>query len=163
MDAIDHRIVQLLQIDGRATQLELAREVGLSQPAVAERIRKLEEGGVIKGYTARINAAELGKDITAFIGVKIEHPKHFEGFAKRVLAINDVLECHRVAGEDSYMLKVKTENTRALDELLVETLRTIPGVTQTQTIIVLASIKEDSRIFVPDNLLGNEPAKRKSR
>lgn len=163
MDAIDHRIVQALQIDGRATQLELAREVGLSQPAVAERIRKLEERGVIKGYTARVDAEQLGMDITAFVGVKIEHPKYFEGFAKRVLARGDVLECHRVAGEDSYLLKVKTRNTRALDELLVETLRTIPGVTQTQTTIVLASIKEETRIHVPEEMLGTEPQKRRDR
>lgn len=163
VDTIDHRIVQRLQVDGRATQLELAREVGLSQPAVAERIRKLEEHGVIKGYAARVDAAQLGKDVTAYIGVKIEHPKHFEGFARRVLSLEDILECHRVAGEDSYLLKVKTANTRALDELLVETLRTIPGVTQTQTTIVLASIKEETRIHVPRELLEEEPAKRRNR
>lgn len=163
MDAIDHRIVQRLQVDGRATQLELAREVGLSQPAVAERVRKLEESGVLRGYTAKVDAGLLGKDITAFVGVKIEHPKHFEGFARTVLAHEDVLECHRVAGEDSYLLKVKTRNTRALDELLVETLRTIPGVTQTQTTIVLASIKEETRIFVPAEMLGEAPERRKKR
>ena len=73
----------MLQRDGRATQLEISRAVGLSQPAVAERIRKLEERGVITGYTARVDATKLGKDITAFIGVSIEHPKYFEGFARK--------------------------------------------------------------------------------
>jgi Lrp/AsnC family transcriptional regulator, leucine-responsive regulatory protein len=153
MDAVDQRLVQALQQDGRATQLELAREVGLSQPAVAERIRKLEERGIILGYAARVDASHLGKDVTAFIGVSIEHPKYFEGFAKRVLSLRDVLECHRVAGQDSYLLKVKTENTRSLDALLVETLRTIPGVTRTHTTIVLTSIKEETRVFVPEGLL----------
>ncbi|MEZ4301801.1 MAG: Lrp/AsnC family transcriptional regulator [Polyangiaceae bacterium] len=163
MDAVDHRLVQLLQADGRATQLELAREVGLSQPAVAERIRKLEERGVLLGYTARVDAGALGKDITAFIGVTIEHPRYFDGFARKVLELSDVLECHRVAGEDSYLLKVKTTNTRALDDLLVETLRTIPGVTQTQTTIVLASIKEETRILVPEEMLGTPLKKKKGR
>ncbi len=148
LDATDHIIVQRLQADGRATQLELAQAVGLSQPAVAERIRKLEQRGVIVGYTARVDAAMLGKDITAFIGVAIDHPRHFDAFAEIVLALDDVLECHRVAGEDSYLLKVKTQNTGTLDALLVGTLRTIPGVTRTDTTIVLASIKEESRIFV---------------
>ncbi len=148
MDALDHRIIDLLQRDGRATQLEISRTVGLSQPAVAERIRKLEERGVITGYTARVDAALLGKDITAFIGVSIEHPKYFEGFAKKVLALPDVLECHRVAGNDSYILKVRTENTKTLDKLLVETLRTISGVTRTHTTIVLSSIKEETHIHV---------------
>jgi Lrp/AsnC family leucine-responsive transcriptional regulator len=148
MDELDYRIVDLLQRDGRATQLELSRAVGLSQPAVAERIRKLEEREVITGYTARVDATKLGKDITAFIGVSIEHPKYFEGFAKKVLAMPEVLEAHRVAGQDSYLLKVRTSNTRTLDGLLVETLRTISGVTRTHTTIVLTSIKEETYIHV---------------
>ena len=156
MDALDHQIVDLLQRNGRATQLELSRAVGLSQPAVAERIRKLEERGVITGYTARVDAAKLGKDITAFIGLSIEHPKYFEGFARKVQSLPDVLECHRVAGQDSYILKVKTENTKTLDTLLVETLRTISGVTRTHTTIVLSSIKEESHVHVAPELLKGE-------
>jgi Lrp/AsnC family leucine-responsive transcriptional regulator len=144
MDHADSRIVDLLQRNARTTQSELARAVGLSQPAVAERIRKLEERGVITGYAARVDATKLGIDVAAFIGVGIEHPKFFEGFTKKVKDLDEVLECHRVAGEDSYLLKVKTRNTRTLDHLLVEVLRTIPGVTRTQTTIVLASIKEDT-------------------
>lgn len=146
MDATDLRLLDLLQSNGRATQLELAKAVGLSQPAVAERIRKLEERGVITGYAARVDAVQLGVDITAFIGVGIEHPKFFDGFAKKVKNLDEVLECHRVVGEDSYVLKVKTRNTRTLDRLLVEVLRTIPGVTRTHTTIVLASIKEESHV-----------------
>lgn len=153
MDALDYRIVDMLQRDGRATQLELSRAVGLSQPAVAERIRKLEERGVITGYVARVDASKLGKDITAFIGVNIEHPKYFEGFAKKVMALPEVLEAHRVAGQDSYILKVKTANTRTLDQLLVETLRTISGVTRTHTTIVLTSIKEETLVSVPPEQL----------
>ncbi len=146
MDDADRRIVDLLQRNARTTQSELARAVGLSQPAVAERIRKLEERGVITGYSARVDAAELGVDVTAFIGVGIEHPKFFDGFTKKVQHLDEVLECHRVAGEDSYLLKVKTRNTRTLDRLLVEVLRTIPGVTRTHTTIVLRSIKEETLV-----------------
>src|SRR5687768_6036071 len=98
MDLTDHQLLQLLQEDGRATQLELARKVGLSQPAVAERIRKLEDRGILRGYAAQVDATALGKDVTAFIGVSIEHPKFFEGFAKAVDSLEDVLEAHRVAG-----------------------------------------------------------------
>jgi Lrp/AsnC family transcriptional regulator, leucine-responsive regulatory protein len=156
LDYLDHRILNLLQQEGRATQLELSRTVGLSQPAVAERIRKLEERGVIIGYTARVDATKLGKDITAFIGVTIEHPKYFEGFARKVLALPEVLEAHRVAGQDSYLLKVKTENTRTLDELLAQTLRTIAGVTRTHTTIVLSSVKEETHVLVSPDLLKGE-------
>lgn len=153
MDWIDHRLVQALQGDGRATQLELSKQVKLSQPATAERIRKLEEAGVITGYTARVDASKLGKDVTAFVGVSIEHPKYFEQFTKKVLNLDEVLECHRVAGADSYLLKVKTATTGTLDALLVETLRTIPGVTRTHTTIVLSSVKEETRVHVPNALL----------
>lgn len=156
MDTTDYHIVDMLQKDGRATQLELARAVGLSQPATAERIRKLESSGVITGYTARVDATKLGKDITAFIGVTIEHPKFFENFAKKVLELPEILEAHRVAGQDSYILKVKTSNTKSLDLLLVETLRTIEGVTRTHTTIVLTSIKEETHVHVsPEHLRGD--------
>ena len=157
MDATDHHLVQLLQADGRATQLQLAKEIGLSQPATAERIRKLEESGVITGYAARVDASKLGKDVTAYVGVGVEHPKYFEGFAKKVLAMPEVLECHRVAGQDSYLLKVKTTNTGTLDSLLVETLRTIAGVTRTFTTIVLSSVKEETRVHVAPSLLEDTP------
>jgi Lrp/AsnC family leucine-responsive transcriptional regulator len=146
MDATDRKIVDLLQSDGRATQQEIARKVGLSQPSVADRIRKLEEAKVIVGYTARVDPRALGHDITAFIGVSIEHPKHFETFARRVLAMPEVLECHRVAGTESYLLKVRTRTTGTLDRLLVGELRVIPGVSSTQTTIVLASVKESSHV-----------------
>lgn len=155
MDAADLRIVDLLQRNARKTQSEIAKEVGLSQPAVAERIRKLEERGVLRGYVARVDARELGADITAFIGVGIEHPKFFDGFEDKVKGLDEVLECHRVAGEDSCLLKVKTKNTRSLDRLLVEVLRTLPGVTRTHTTIVLATIKEETYVAAPQAVKGD--------
>jgi Lrp/AsnC family leucine-responsive transcriptional regulator len=151
MDDTDRRIVDLLQADSRATQQEIAKKVGLSQPSVADRIRKLEEAKVILGYTARVDPRTLGHDITAFIGVLIEHPKYFDTFARRVLAMPDVLECHRVAGPESYLLKVRTRTTSTLDQLLVEQLRVIPGVASTHTTIVLASVKEDAHVRAGDS------------
>jgi Lrp/AsnC family leucine-responsive transcriptional regulator len=149
LDQIDYRLIDLLQRDARATQIELASAVGLSQPSVAERLRKLEEQGMIIGYAAQIDAHQLGKDITAFIGVTIEHPRFNDGFAKKVLAMAEVLECHRVAGEFTYLLKVKTENTGSLDRFIAELLRTIPGVTRSHTTIALASIKETTYVEPP--------------
>src|SRR5215475_10410312 len=142
LDQIDYKLIDLLQEDGRMTQLELAAGVGMSQPAVAERMRKLENEQVITGYTARVNGRKLGKDITAFVGVRIEHPKYNAGFAKRILDLPDVLECHRITGPDSYLLKVVTENTESLDLLISDLLRQIPGVTRTLTSIVTSSIRE---------------------
>ncbi|MGZ3461615.1 MAG: Lrp/AsnC family transcriptional regulator, partial [Archangium sp.] len=98
------------------------------------------------GYTAKVDPRKLGKDITAFIGVAIEHPRYFEAFAKKVMGLDEVLECHRIAGQDSYLLKVRTENTGTLDRLLTEELRTLPGVTRTHTTIVLCSVKEETHV-----------------
>lgn len=142
LDTIDYKLIQILQTNARTTQLELAAAVGLSQPAVAERMRKLEQEGIIIGYAAHIDARRLGKDITAFIGVCISHPKFNRAFAKKIFTLPEVLECHHVTGQDSYLLKVKTENTEKLDELISIKLRTIPGVTRTQTTIVMSSVKE---------------------
>ena len=128
------------------TQLEMAALVGLSQPAVAERMRKLEQEGIVTGYSARVDGKKLGKDIIAFIGVRIEHPRYNEGFGKKILSIPDVLECHRITGPDSYLLKVVTEDTQSLDRLISDLLRHIPGVTRTLTTVVTSSIKEGSYI-----------------
>lgn len=148
VDATDLRILDILQRDARATQQEIARRVRLSQPSVADRIHKLEARGVIQAYIAKLDPAQLGKDITAFVGVGISHPKYFEQFGKKILAMPDVLECHRVAGSDSYLLKIRTENTRSLDRLLVEQIRAIPGVYRTETTLVLSSIKEDVALSI---------------
>ncbi|MBI5608925.1 MAG: Lrp/AsnC family transcriptional regulator [Deltaproteobacteria bacterium] len=148
MDVADQLILERLQQDSRITQQELAREVGLAQPTVAERIRKLEHSGVIRGYVAKVDATMLGKEITAFVGVSIEHPRYFDEFTDAVLGMDDVLECHRVAGEDSYLLKVKSATPATLDDLLVGKLRLLPGVTRTYTTIVLRSIKEETLVRV---------------
>jgi Lrp/AsnC family leucine-responsive transcriptional regulator len=160
LNQIDYKIIDLLQRNARMTQSEMAAAVGLSQPAVAERMRKLEQEGVITGYAARVNGRKLGKDITAFIGVGIEHPKHNAEFAKRILALPDVLECHHVTGAVSYLLKVVTENTESLDRLISESLRTIPGVTRTHTTIVMSSVKEGTHI---KPAVGHSKPSRKAR
>ena len=160
-DPIDYKLIDLLQQNARMTQLEMAAAVGLSQPAVAERMRKLEQEGIITGYSARVDGRKLGKDITAFIGVRIEHPKYNSGFGKKVLAIPDVLECHRITGPDSYLLKVVTEDTQSLDSLISDLLRHIPGVTRTLTTVVTSSIKEGSHITPA--AAENPPQGRRSR
>src|ERR1041385_4293724 len=159
LDPIDYKLLDLLQRDGRMTQLEMAAEVGLSQPAVAERMRKLEQEGFILGYVARVDGKKLGKDITAFIGVRIEHPKYNAGFGKKILEVPDVLECHRITGPDSYLLKVVTEDTESLDRLISDLLRHIPGVTRTLTTVVTSSIKEGSHI--KPAAIFDPPARRK--
>jgi Lrp/AsnC family leucine-responsive transcriptional regulator len=146
LDPIDYRILDLLQRDARTTQVQIASEVKLSQPSVADRIKKLDESGTVLGYVARLDPRKVGNDIRAFVGVRIAHPRHHDAFTRRIQQIPEVLECHRVAGLDSYMLKVIARDTEALDELISETLRRLPGVTRTTTTVVLATVKETTAV-----------------
>jgi Lrp/AsnC family leucine-responsive transcriptional regulator len=146
LDPIDYRILDLLQRDARVTQMQIASEVKLSQPSVAERIRKLDASGAVLGYVARLDPRKVGNDIRAFVGVRVAHPRHHDAFTRRVQQIPEVLECHRVAGTDSYMLKVVARGTEALDKLISETLRRLPGVTRTTTTVVLATVKETTAV-----------------
>ena len=159
MDPIDYQILDLLQRDARTTQVQIAERVGLSQPSVADRIRKLDASGVVLAYVARLDPRRMGNDIRAFVGVRISHPRHHDAFTRRIQQIPDVLECHRVAGLDSYLLKVVSKNTQTLDDLISGTLRRIPGVTRTTTTIVLATVKETTVVPLQEELAA--PRRRK--
>jgi Lrp/AsnC family transcriptional regulator, leucine-responsive regulatory protein len=141
LDGIDLRLLDLLQRHGRTSQQELAHAVGLSSPAVGDRVRKLEERGIIRRYTAVVDPRSVGRDVTAFIAVGINGSRHFESFRDRALAHEAVMECHSITGQGSHLLKVRTENTSTLEALLAE-IQVWPGVQWTTTSIVLSTMKE---------------------
>ena len=160
MDTIDYRILDLLQRDSRTTQADIAEAVGLSQPSVAERVRKLEVSGAVAAWVAILDPRRMGNDVRAFIGVRIAHPRYHDGFAKRIQGLPEVLECYRVAGNDTYLLKVVTRTTESLDKLISGTLRRLPGVTRTQTTIALATVKEGTAVPLP---IDDAPAPRRKK
>ncbi len=141
LDEIDITILSILQHHGRRHLAEIAKEVDLSPPAVMERVKKLESRGIIKGYHALLDAKALGKDIVAFIGVSVGHQRYITAFASHMVRQHDVLECHHVTGEESFILKVKTANTDSLERFLGE-IRSMEGVTRTVTKVVLSTPKE---------------------
>lgn len=128
-----------------SAQHDLAQHVGLSDPAVGERLRKLEERGIIQHFTVVLDPKKLGRDVTAFIAVGINGSRYYPGFQERVAACPEILECHSVTGRGSHLLKIRTASTSALEELLAE-VQSWPGVQWTTTSIVLSTIKETSRI-----------------
>ncbi|QGG46683.1 Lrp/AsnC family transcriptional regulator [Heliorestis convoluta] len=148
-DAVDCRILQHLQRNGRVTQTELASLVGLSSPAVAERIKKLEEKGVIQGFQARLSAKALQLDLTAFVNLRLDHPNCYEGFVERVANCDNILECHKVTGDDGFLLKIRVRDTWELDQLLSSYILTTPGVVHTRTSIALTTQKEESTLPLP--------------
>jgi Lrp/AsnC family leucine-responsive transcriptional regulator len=139
---------------------DIADKVELSTPAVMERVRKLEAGGIIKGYHALIDAKKVGKDIAAFIGVSIGHQRDIDGFAAQMLRYDDVLECHHVTGDESFILKVKSANTGSLEKLLGE-IRSVEGVTRTVTKVVLSTVKESQALKLDAGLAENSHGKKK--
>jgi Lrp/AsnC family leucine-responsive transcriptional regulator len=141
LDQIDLKILFILQNDGRRRLADIADEVDLSAPAVMERVKKLEGSGVIRGYQALLDGKKVGKDITAFIGVSIANQRDIDKFADQMMRYADVLECHHVTGDESFILKVKAANTAALEKLLGE-IRSVKGVSRTVTSIVLSTAKE---------------------
>ena len=160
IDQIDLKILYILQTDGRRRLADIADEVDLSAPAVMERVKKLEASGVIRGYQALIDGKKVGKDITAFIGVSIGNQRDMERFANQMMRYRDVLECHHVTGDESFILKVRLANTAALEKLLAE-IRSVEGVTRTVTKVVLSTAKEGQVLELDSGLAGAPPVKKK--
>lgn len=142
VDEIDFAILRMLADNGRASWAELGASVGLTGPAAADRVRKLEQAGVIGGYSALISPEALGANLTAFIGITVERTEHCPAFLATVRGMEEVAECHHVAGDDSYLLKVRTRGTAGLEHLITEGLKRLPGVVRTRTTIVLSTAKE---------------------
>src|SRR5213594_1389360 len=130
IDVKDRQILGILQVDAKTAQAEIARRVGLSAASVNERIHKLEQAGVIKRYVALLDDQKAGHDITAFIEVFIEHPRHEEKFLTLTRELEQVQECHYVTGEFSCLLKVKVSNRTALRELVLDRLNSLEGIRQ---------------------------------
>ena len=155
LDERDRKILALVQRDGKLAQAEIARRVGLSTAAVNERLRKLENAGVIRRFVAVVDPRSVGMTITAFVEVFIEHPRHEAAFIDRLLELDEVLECHHVTGEFSLLLKVRVRDMDGLQQLLLHELNAREGVRQTRTVMVLSTVKEES--FVPTAATG-EPS-----
>lgn len=148
LDAIDRALLDALQDDCKQPLAKLGERVGLSAPSVLERVRKLEQAGLITGYHAVVDPRLLGLDVGAFIGIGIDHPRSIARFEEAVLAMPEVLECHHVTGRHTLMIKVRTQNTESLHRL-ISALRELPGVARTDTMVVLETQLERQRLVLP--------------
>ncbi|MHC1720631.1 MAG: Lrp/AsnC family transcriptional regulator [Clostridiaceae bacterium] len=142
MDAIDIKIIDVLKENSRSTTSEISKRVNLSMPAVAERIRKMEEANIIEEYTIKVNRDKMNLKLLAFVFVNIDETENVEEFRRAIVQYDSVLECHHVAGEYDYLLKVIVEDTRSLEQFISNILKEIKGVIKSNTIIVLSSQKE---------------------
>ncbi len=150
IDEKDARILEFLQRDGRVTNVELARAVELTPSATLERVRKLEERGLIKGYAALLDPDALGLGLLAFIFLRVEDRDDLwggaESTAEALAALPSVLELHHLAGEDCFLLKVRARDTDDLYRILRDELGRFKTIKSTRTTIVLKSVKESVRL-----------------
>ena len=148
IDSIDNKILEILFEDGRASASMIAEKIGLSVPATADRIKKLQDSGVVLGFRPIIDSKKMGVDITAFITVYSESSKNFEKVVLNAQKNAYVMKCYTTTGDGSHLLLVKVDNTKSLEKLL-RTVQGWPGVTRTQTQIVLSSyIQKDSSTLI---------------
>ncbi len=143
LDEIDINLLEILQDSGRTKRNQLAEKVGLSIPSVSERLRKMEEHGVIRSYVTVVEPRKVGLEVTAFIFLTAESSQYYSGIIERAAAHKEVLECHAITGEGSHLLKIRTQSTASLEGLLSQ-IQAWPGVVNTRTDIVLSSPKESA-------------------
>jgi Lrp/AsnC family leucine-responsive transcriptional regulator len=158
MDKIDAEILQNLQRSGRITNSELAKRVGLSAPSVLERVRKLEESGVIIGYSARIDPEKIGRGTTCFVAVSLalHQQDSIKSFRKEIDAIPEVLECYHITGEEDYLLRVVVRDMQHYRDLLINRLTKIPGVSKLKTMVVLSPLINKTELEVDSSVLSPE-------
>lgn len=150
MDERDRRILRLLQRDGRMTNVELSKQANLSPAATHERVRRLQQDGVIEGYSVKLNPAKLDRALLVFVQITLDRTNEavFEQFAEAVARKPEILECHMVAGGFDYLIKVRVRDMRAYREFLGRTLSGLPGVRQTHTYTVMEEVKNSTDLPV---------------
>jgi Lrp/AsnC family leucine-responsive transcriptional regulator len=150
LDALDRKLLRLLQEDGRIPNVELAERVGLSPTATSERVKRLTRDGIIAGYGARLDPQKLGRGFLVFVEVTLDKttPDVFDRFATAVARAPDVLECHLVAGGFDYLIKTRVADMAAYRIFLGEVLLSLPGVRETRTYAVMEEVKATASLPV---------------
>ncbi|MEL7487694.1 MAG: Lrp/AsnC family transcriptional regulator [Pseudomonadota bacterium] len=144
-DLIDRKLVALLQEDGRLTNAELAERVGLSQSACHRRVKRLEDTGVISGYSAFVDRKRIGLNVLAYVFVKMEsHAEDLlEAFTRGVDAIDEIVACDAISGDGDYLLKIVAADMDAYAEIALKKVVRLPGVKDSSTNFVLSTMKLD--------------------
>jgi Lrp/AsnC family leucine-responsive transcriptional regulator len=150
LDKTDLHILRLMQENARITNADLARELEMAPSAVLERVKKLEQKNVIKQYTTRINPAALNQTLLAFISIKSSEGMGSNESAKLFAKIPEVQEVHHIAGEDCYLVKVRTTDSASLMELMRNSFSKVPNILSTRTTIVLETVKEEQQLVIPE-------------
>jgi Lrp/AsnC family leucine-responsive transcriptional regulator len=156
IDTTDIQILTILQSNARTPNAEIARQVGMAPSAILERIRKLEQRGIIQGYEARIDPRALGLGMLAYVAVRTDERVGDECAGERLARIPEVQEVHHVAGEDCYLLKVRVRDAKALGRLLQDRIKAVEPVRSTRTTVVLDTLRETSLLPLDEEELTHD-------
>ena len=148
LDQVDRDILNILKVEGRSSASHIADSVSMSIPAVTDRIKKLQESGVIIGFTAVIDHRKVGLDISAFITVVSESSSHYSVVVRKANKTSEIVQCFTTTGNGSHVLLAVTENTTSLEKLL-RIIQSWPGVMRTETQMILSSYKSISALQIP--------------
>lgn len=148
MDETNKEILKLLQHNSRISYSEIGKQIDLSVTAVKERIKKMYTNKVIINSVHLINPESLGIDICAFVLVLMPLPEEETNFTYQMDKVAEVQECHCITGEYSYLLKIRVKNTKALERLIAQKIKTVRGVVKTNTIIALTTSKEITQLKI---------------
>ena len=148
LDRIDRNILNELQQDGRISNVELSKRVGLSPTPSLERVKRLEKQGFISGYTALVNPHFLGASLLVFVEITLNRdtPDIFDRFNRAVQLLDDIQECHLVSGDFDYLLKTRVSDMSAYRRLLGETLLKLPSISDTRTYVVMEEVKQTNKV-----------------
>ena len=149
LDATDLKIMRLMQDNARINNADIARELGMAPSGILERVKKLKNKQVILAYHAKINPVAVGQKLLSYMFIKTVDIIGDETVGRQLAEIPEVLEVHDIAGEDGYLIKVRTSDNEGLVELMRKHLSKIGGITSTRTTIVLQTIKEEQNIVIP--------------
>ena len=157
LDEIDLRILAILQDDGRITNAKLASEVGLSAPPILERVKKLERAGIIKGYRAILNAEALGCHFLVFVAVTVDvrQLSRIEAFEEMLVQSREVVECHHIAGNIDFLLKVRVKDQQHYKKFVAEHLAKIEGISSLVSWVALHTSKETRGLPIPAQVNGS--------
>lgn len=150
LDRIDKNILRELQRDGRISFVDLAEKVGLSTSPCLERVRRLERDGYIVGYAARLSPQQLNASLLVFVEISLSYNSGdvFEDFREAVKRWPQILECHLVAGDFDYLLKVRIADMASYRQLLGDILHTLPGVRDSRTLVAMETVNESTEIVI---------------
>ena len=153
LDKIDYKILKILQLEGRITNIELAKKINMSPPPTLERVKKLEKAGIIKKYVALLEPSTVGIETFTFVEVTLNrHGSNVvKEFIEAINSIDEVMECHHITGDADFLIKIAVKNIPAYEKLVLSKLTNLPNIQHLKSLIVLSTMKNETSLNLIDS------------